>query len=114
MTEPRDRRVAVLATAARAKSAAKAKAADRAICTLIKRGEPITSVAVRWYLRYGLSYRDAGTIPVVVTTGRAHACPRGCLTSWPPRPCKPPGSTRTTRSRQTTDGSNPGSGRCAD
>jgi Family of unknown function (DUF6262) len=47
MTDPRDRRVAVLATAARAKSAAKAKAADQAIRALIKRGEPITFQAVQ-------------------------------------------------------------------
>ena len=47
MTDPRDRRVAVLATAARAKSAAKTKAADQAIRALIKRGEPITFQAVQ-------------------------------------------------------------------
>ena len=47
MTDTRDRRVAVLATAARAKSAAKTKAADQAIRALIKRGEPITFQAVQ-------------------------------------------------------------------
>jgi Family of unknown function (DUF6262) len=47
MTDPRDRRAAVLATAARAKSAAKTKAADQAIRALIKRGEPITFQAVQ-------------------------------------------------------------------
>jgi hypothetical protein len=47
MTDPRDHRIAVLATAARAKSAAKTKAADQAIRALIKRGEPITFQAVQ-------------------------------------------------------------------
>jgi hypothetical protein len=47
MADTRDRRVAVLATAARAKSAAKTKAADQAIRVLIKRGEPISFQAVQ-------------------------------------------------------------------
>lgn len=47
MADTRDRRVAVLATAARAKSAAKTKAADQAIRALIKRGEPISFQAVQ-------------------------------------------------------------------
>jgi hypothetical protein len=47
MTDPRDRRIAVLAAAARAKSTAKTKAADKAIRALIKRGEPITFQAVQ-------------------------------------------------------------------
>jgi hypothetical protein len=47
MTGPRDHRVAVLATAARAKSAAKTKAADQAIRTLVKRGDAITFQAVQ-------------------------------------------------------------------
>ena len=54
----------------------------------------------------------AGTIPVEVTTDRARPI-RGSSTSWSPRPCTPSSSTRTTRSRPTTDGSKPGSGRCA-
>jgi IS6 family transposase len=53
----------------------------------------VISVAVRWYLRYGLSYRDveellaaarrffdralsAGTVPAEITTDRAPVCPR--------------------------------------
>jgi hypothetical protein len=47
MADTRDRRVAVLATAARAKSAAKTKAADQAIRALIKRREPISFQAVQ-------------------------------------------------------------------
>jgi hypothetical protein len=47
MADTRDRRVAVLATAAKAKSAAKTKAADQAIRALIKRGEPISFQAVQ-------------------------------------------------------------------
>jgi hypothetical protein len=47
MTGTRDHRAAVLVTAARAKSAAKTKAADQAIRTLIKRGDPITFQAVQ-------------------------------------------------------------------
>jgi len=47
MTDTRDQRVAVLATAARAKSEAKTKAADQAIRVLIKRGEPISFQAVQ-------------------------------------------------------------------
>lgn len=47
MADTRDRRVAVLATAARAKSAAKTKAADQAVRALIKRGEPISFQAVQ-------------------------------------------------------------------
>jgi hypothetical protein len=47
MADTRDPRVAVLATAARAKSAAKTKAADQAIRALIKRGEPISFQAVQ-------------------------------------------------------------------
>ncbi len=47
MDDIRDRRVAVLTAAARAKSAAKTKAADQAIRVLIKRGEPISFQAVQ-------------------------------------------------------------------
>jgi Family of unknown function (DUF6262) len=47
MTDTRDRRVAVLATAAKAKSVAKTKAANQAIRTLTKRDEPITFQAVQ-------------------------------------------------------------------
>jgi hypothetical protein len=47
MTGTRDHRVAVLVSAARAKSAAKTKAADQAIRTLIKRGDAITFQAVQ-------------------------------------------------------------------
>lgn len=45
-TEARERRTAVLAAAARAKSQTKIDAADRAIRTLASRGEPITFQAV--------------------------------------------------------------------
>ena len=47
MTDTRARRVAVLATAAKAKSEAKTKAAEQAIRTLVKRGQPITFQAVQ-------------------------------------------------------------------
>lgn len=47
MTDARDRRVAVLAAAARAKSVAKTEAAERAIRALIKRGGPVTFQAVQ-------------------------------------------------------------------
>jgi hypothetical protein len=47
MTGTRDHRVAVLVSAARAKSAAKTKAADQAIRALIKRGDAITFQAVQ-------------------------------------------------------------------
>jgi hypothetical protein len=47
MTGTRARRVAVLATAAKAKSEAKTKAAEQAIRTLVKRGQPITFQAVQ-------------------------------------------------------------------
>ena len=47
MTGARARRVAVLATAAKAKSEAKTKAAEQAIRSLVKRGQPITFQAVQ-------------------------------------------------------------------
>jgi hypothetical protein len=47
MTEARTRRIAVLTAAAKAKSAAKTKAAERGIRTLVKRGDPITFQAVQ-------------------------------------------------------------------
>ncbi len=47
MTDTRARRVAVLATAAKAKSEAKTKAADKAIRALLKRGQPITFQVVQ-------------------------------------------------------------------
>lgn len=47
MTDGRARRVAVLATAAKAKSEAKTKAAEQAIRSLVKRGQPITFQAVQ-------------------------------------------------------------------
>lgn len=47
MTTARDRRVAVLATAAKAKSEAKTSAAEQAIRSLLKRGQPITFQAVQ-------------------------------------------------------------------
>lgn len=47
MTANRDKRVAALTAAARAKSEAKTKAAEQAICALIKRGEAITFQAVQ-------------------------------------------------------------------
>jgi hypothetical protein len=46
MTDDRTRRTAILTTAAKAKSAAKTTAAERAIRTLVKRGEPVTFQAV--------------------------------------------------------------------
>ncbi len=46
MTE-RDRRIATLTTAARAKSQAKTKAAEQAIRVLVKRGQPVTFQAVQ-------------------------------------------------------------------
>jgi hypothetical protein len=46
VTDDRARRSAVLNAAAKAKSQAKTKTADRAIRTLVKRGEPITFQAV--------------------------------------------------------------------
>ncbi|MDT5026684.1 MAG: hypothetical protein QOE61_3110 [Micromonosporaceae bacterium] len=46
MTDDRARRSAVLNAAAKAKSQAKTNAAERAIRTLVKRGEPITFQAV--------------------------------------------------------------------
>lgn len=46
MTDDRARRSAVLNAAAKAKSQAKTSAADQAIHTLVKRGEPITFQAV--------------------------------------------------------------------
>lgn len=46
MTDARERRNAVLAAAARAKSQAKTDAADRALRALASRGEPITFQAV--------------------------------------------------------------------
>jgi hypothetical protein len=42
----------------------------------------------------------------------AHPPALGSPTSWSPRPCTPLSSTRIIRSRQTTDGSKPVSGRC--
>ena len=47
MTGARARRVAVLATAAKAKSEAKTNAAEQAIRSLVKRGQPITFQAVQ-------------------------------------------------------------------
>jgi hypothetical protein len=47
MTDPRAQRIAVLAAAAKAKSSAKTSAAEQAIRTLVKRGEPITFQAVQ-------------------------------------------------------------------
>ena len=47
MTDLRARRTAVLAAAAKAKSHAKAEAADQAIRRLIRRGEPVTFQAVQ-------------------------------------------------------------------
>lgn len=47
MNDVRARRTAVLAAAARAKSEAKAAAADQAIRRLVKRGEPVTFQAVQ-------------------------------------------------------------------
>jgi hypothetical protein len=47
MTDPRARRVAVLAAAAKAKSQAKTDAAEQAIRRLITRGEPVTFQAVQ-------------------------------------------------------------------
>ena len=47
MTDLRDRRTAVLAAAAKAKSHAKAEAADQAIRRLTRRGEPVTFQAVQ-------------------------------------------------------------------
>lgn len=47
MTDPRARRVATLASAAKAKSQTKTHAAEQAIRALIKRGEPITFQAVQ-------------------------------------------------------------------
>jgi CRISPR/Cas system-associated endonuclease Cas1 len=47
VTDTRARRVAVLATAAKAKSAAKTQAAEQAIRSLVKRGQPITFQAVQ-------------------------------------------------------------------
>ena len=47
MTDLRARRTAVLAAAAKAKSYAKAEAADQAIRRLIRRGEPVTFQAVQ-------------------------------------------------------------------
>jgi transposase, IS6 family len=54
----------------------------------------------------------SGTVPVEVTTDRASVCPRVLDELVPPR-CTWSSSTRTTRSRQTMDGSKPGSGQCA-
>jgi Family of unknown function (DUF6262) len=47
MTDLRARRTAVLTAAAKAKSEAKAHAADQAIRRLVKRGEPVTFQAVQ-------------------------------------------------------------------
>jgi hypothetical protein len=47
MTDLRARRTAVLAAAAKAKSDAKAEAADQAIRRLVRRGEPITFQSVQ-------------------------------------------------------------------
>ena len=47
MTDIRERRTAVLAAAAKAKSEAKTKAANEGIRALVKRGEPITFQAVQ-------------------------------------------------------------------
>jgi hypothetical protein len=47
MTDARAQRIAVLTAAARAKSAAKATAAEKAIRALVKRGEPVTFQAVQ-------------------------------------------------------------------
>ena len=47
MTDARDRRVAVLAAAAKAKPEAKTAAAERAIRALVKRGDPVTFQAVQ-------------------------------------------------------------------
>jgi hypothetical protein len=47
VTGTRARRVAVLAAAAKAKSEAKTKAAEQAIRTLVKRGQPVTFQAVQ-------------------------------------------------------------------
>lgn len=47
MTDTRDRRISVLAAAAKAKSQRAAHAADQAIRALVKRGEPITFQSVQ-------------------------------------------------------------------
>ncbi len=47
MSDARERRSAVLAAAARAKSETKIRAADEAIRALVKRGEPVTFQAVQ-------------------------------------------------------------------
>jgi hypothetical protein len=47
VTDAQAKRIAVLAAAAKAKSEAKTKAADRGIRALVKRGEPVTFQAVQ-------------------------------------------------------------------
>ena len=47
MTDARDRRLAVLAAAAKAKSVAKTDAAEQAVRALLKRGDPVTFQAVQ-------------------------------------------------------------------
>ncbi|WP_255122679.1 DUF6262 family protein [Rhodococcus sp. 14-2470-1b] len=47
MTDTRERRIAVLTAAAKAKSQRAAHAADQAIRSLVKRGEPITFQSVQ-------------------------------------------------------------------
>jgi Family of unknown function (DUF6262) len=92
MADTRDRRVAVLATAARAKSAAKTKAADQAIRALIKRGEPIRFQAVQ---------REAGVSHAFLYN---HPELRGRIESLraQSRPAPSPASTPATRLHATT------------
>ncbi len=85
MDDIRDRRVAVLTAAARAKSAAKTKAADQAIRVLIKRGEPISFQAVQ--REAGVSHAFLYNNPELrgrIERLRAQSRPA------PPRPALPP------------------------
>jgi hypothetical protein len=84
MTDARTRRTATLTAAAKAKSQAKTKAAEQALRTLIKRGEPITSSPS--------SAKPASPTPSSATTPSSAAGSNGCaprhvrLPPGPPRP----------------------------
>ena len=90
MSDIRARRTAVLAAAAKAKSDAKAQAADQAIRRLVKRGEPVTFQAVQ--REAGVSHAFLyGNPDLRARIERLRAQAR-------PQPARPATATATTRS----------------
>jgi hypothetical protein len=82
MTDAQQKRIAVLTAAAKAKSEAKTKAAERGIRALIKRGEPVTFQAVQ--REAGVSHAFLYGNPDLrarIERLRDQACPRATPTA---------------------------------